>query len=348
MTDQLILPLSPQYEHEGYSLADEGCSALVAEWINTHIDLVRKIWSQTHTTDKKYSSISHDSLASEIIAILTNRAFNFQSKRKLIELLPIVRKNLVRQLEKGMPIKFFLLYNGGYRASSFPDKLSLIFEPDQTELMLLYQIALLNKKISAIYEPGIEFIVVINNGVAHWVNDIPITATENYANQLKGIIDILGAGNIVSVIVQSEMVDYNPRISFEPIQPQPLLSEKEHRIVERFLGRCCNKDEAKYRSALYKLAEAKWEEDLSTITTAKDALMVRQIAHPDMLSFRPFPGGAIRAQNGSFGFHYRNNILKPTLITSQSVKEYGLKCVPYYFPFSVNNKHVNIIESVNV
>ena len=348
MTDQLILPLSPQHEHKGYSLADEGCSVLVAEWINTRIDLVRKIWSQTHTTDKKKSSISHDSLASEIIAILTNRAFNFQSKRKLIELLPIVRKNLVRQLGRGTPIKFFLLYNGGYRASSFPDKLSLIFEPDQTELMLLYQIALLNKKISAIYEPGIEFIIVINNGVAQWVNDIPLVATENYTKQLRGLIELMGAKKRVHVLLQSELDGYNPGFSFEPFQPDPLLSEKEHRIVERFLGRCCNKDEAKHRSALYKLAEAKWEEDLSPIITAKDALMLRQIAHPDMLSFRPFPGGAIRAQNGSFGFQYRKNILKPTLITSQSVKEYELKCVPYYFPFSVNNKHVNTIESVNV
>lgn len=347
MTDELILPLPPHFDHEGYFKADEEYVSLVTEWINTRTELVREAWSQTHTTDKKHSSISHDSLANEIISILTHRVFNFQSKRNLSNLLPIVRKNLVEQLGQDRPIKFFLLYNGGYRASSFPDKLSLIFEPDQTELMLLYQIALLNRKISAIYEPGIEFIIVINNGVAHWVNDIPLTATENYANQLRGIIDILGAANIVSVIVQSEMVDYNPSFSFEPFQPQPLLSEKEHRIVERFLGRCCNKDEAKYRSALYKLAEAKWEEDLSPITTAKDALMLRQIAHPDMLSFRPFPGGAIRAQNGSFGFYYRNNILKPTLVTSQSVKDHGIKCVPYNFPFCVNNKHVKTIESVN-
>ena len=348
MTDQLILPLSPQHEHEGYSLADEGCSALVAEWINTRTELVREVWSQTHTTDKKYSSIRHDSLANEIIAILTHRVFNFQSKRNLSKLLPLVRKNLVRQLGRGMPIKNFLLYNGGYRASSFPDKLSLIFEPDQTELMLLYQIALLNKKISAIYEPGIEFIIVINNGVAQWVNDIPLVATENYTKQLRGLIELMGADNRVRVLLQSELNGYTPGFSFEPFQPEPSLSEKEHRIVERFLGRFCNKDEAKHRSALYKLAEAKWEEDLSPITTAKDALIFRQIAHPDMLSFRPFPGGAIRAQNGSFGFHYRKNILKPTLITSQSVKEYELKCVPYYFPFSVNNKHVNTIESVNV
>lgn len=347
MTDQLILPLSPQYEHEGYSLADEGCSALVAEWINTRIDLVRKIWSQTHTTDKKKSSISHDSLASEIIAILTNRAFNFQSKRKLIEILPIVRKNLVRQLERGTPIKFFLLYNGGYRASSFPEKLSLIFEPDQTELMLLYQVALLNKKISAIYEPGIEFIIVINNGVAQWVNDIPLFATEKYTNQLRGLIELIGAHNRVRVLLQSEQNGYNAGFSFEQFQPQSLLSEKEHRIVERFLGRCCNKDEARYRLALYKLAEAKWEEDLSPIITAKDALVLRQVAHPDMLSFRPFPGGAIRAQNGSFGFHYRKNILQPTLITSQSVKDYGVKCIPYLFPFSVNKKDINTIESVD-
>jgi hypothetical protein len=344
MTVQLILPLSQQSSHDGYSKADEECTALVSEWIEARTKLVREVWSQSPSTTKTYISSSPSALADEVIEILSHRVFNFQSKINLIPLLPRVRQNLVRQLSKGTPIKIFLLYNGGYRASSFLDKLSLIFEPDQTELMLLYQIALLNKKICSIYDPGIDFIIVVNNGVAHWVNDIPLVATENYANQLRTIIESLGAAGSIRVLVQSELVGYDSRFSFEPFQPQTFLSEKDHKIVERFLGRGCSQEEAKYRSALYPLCEAKWGEEISSMASAKDILIMRQVAHPDMLSFRPFPGGAIRIQNGSFGFQYLNNKLTPKLITSESVKQYGMKWVPYSFPWSIDYKRINAVK----
>lgn len=342
MIDQLILPLFPHSNHEGYSKADEECSARVSMWINSRIELVQEAWSNP-PSQKNYISSRALGLADEIVEILTQRVFNYQSKRNLSPLLLKVRQNLVRQLSKGTPIKFFLLYNGGYRASSFPDKLSLIFEPDQTELMFLYQIALFNKKICSIYDPGIVFFIVINNGVAHWVNDIPLVNTENYANQLRKIIDLLGASSKVRVLLQSQLVGYDSKFSFEPFQPHPLFSEQEHRMVERFLGRSCSREEAKYRVALYTLAETKWAEDISSMAAAKDVLMLRQLAHPDMLSFRPFPGGAIRSQNGSLGFQYSRNALTPKLITSESVKKYGVMWVPYSFPWSINNKRVDTV-----
>lgn len=343
MIDKLILPLPPDASHEGYSRADDEYTTLVSLWLNSRIELIKEVWSATPSTWKKDVITDPLYLADEILGILTHRIFNFQSKINLSSLLPRVHQNLITQISKGTSIKLFLLYNGGYRASSFPENLSLIFEPDQTELMLLYQFALLNKRISAVYSPGIEVSIVINNGVAHYVNDIPLAATENYANRLRKLINVLGAYNRISVLLQSELVNYNPSLNFESDQSHPLLSEKEHLIVERFLGRTCSKEEARFRSALYRLAEEKWEEDLLPIVKANDVLMLRQVAHTEMLSFRPFPGGAIRTQNGSFGFQYQRNVLIPKLITSESVKKYSVKWVPYSFPWCINNNAVNTV-----
>jgi hypothetical protein len=337
MIDQLILPI-PTFcpVNNEFSKADEECATLVSAWINERTKLFYEGWLPSSSTHKKSALFNSETLSEKIIQILTQRDFNYQSKRNLNQIIPKVRENLVMQLKKGTPIKFFLLFNGGYRASSFRSDLSLIFEPDQTELMLLYQIALLNKKILSVYDPGIEFFIVINNGVSHWVNDVPLSSTENYANQLRSMIQLFGAENKVRVLLQSELIGFHPKISFEGFSVQVQLSEKEHRIVERFLGRICSLEEAKYRSTLYQKAEVKWDEDLSPLVTANGALLLRQVAHKDMLSFRPFPGGAIRIQNGSFGFQYQKNGLKPKLITSQNNVEQAIKWVNYDIQWPMN------------
>lgn len=348
MTNSLILPLSPQTNHKDYIEADQEYARQVSIWINKRIELTYGFWSQFPKNRKKNISFNTSTLANEISNILTHRDFNFQSKTNLSPLLPSIKQNLENQLRKGSKLHFFLLYNGGYRASPFPEKLSLIFEPDQTELMLLYQITLLSKKISAVCSQDIEFSIVLNNGVAHWVNGISINDTENYAKQLRNMISSLGATNSVKVLLQSELVGFDYQFSFEPFKAKITLSHKEHSIVERFLGNSCNYEEAKHLATLYTLAEKKWWEVISTIAAKKNALILRQIAHPDMLSFRPFPGGAIRAQNGSFGFQYINNKLTPKLITSESFKQYNVKWLYYDFNNSINNIKLNNVILSNV
>jgi len=342
MTNQLILPISPHSRCDGFPRADIECSALVNSWLHNRIELIREIWSQSAKAPN-YTLISNPAaLAREVVDILAHRTFNYQSKIKLGHLIHRVRHQLIKQIDRGGPIRFFLLYNGGYRASSLPNKLSIIFEPDQSELMLLYQIALLHSKVSAVYDPGIEFTIVLNNGVAHWVNDIPLDATEHYANQLREMIEQLGAEIRVRVLLQSELIEYNRSFSFEPFLAQVLLSEKEHGIVERFLGHSCSAEEATRRSALYTLAESTWGEEVTSMAKANNALLLRQVAHPEMLSFRPFPGGAIRSQNGSLGFQYHDNTLKTKLITSHSVKKHGVMWVHYDLPWMANRTSTTV------
>jgi hypothetical protein len=330
--NNLILPQTFDSVKEKNNEADSVIKLLVSEWINTRAEIIAESWSKSCNQQKNQNSNDALEISNEILKIITHRIFNFQSKRNLIKIIPHVEQIIINKLGRGASIKFFFLYNGGYRASPLLNGEALIFEPDHTELILLYQITLLSNKIRAIYNPGIEFSIVINNGVSKWVNDIPISASENYAKQLRKMIAILGAEKSVKVLLQSEQIGFDPSISFESTQSGFLMSERDHFMVERFLGRSCSVDEAAFRSALYKFAESRWSEDLSAIIASDEGIIMRQVAHPEMLSFRPFPGGAIRIQNGTLGFECQKNILKPKLITSKNVKENDVKCVPYLFP----------------
>lgn len=333
MKENLILPLASSQSQEDDYKTDVELSLKVSEWLNTRAEFMHEVWSQT--SSKQETDFSNDSteIAEQLVKILTHRVFNYQSKSNLSKIISEVRQNLERQINNGKTIKFFLLYNGGYRASSDLNQLDLIFEPDQTELLLLYQIALLSDKIRALYAHGIEFFIVINNGVAKWVNDIPIIHTENYANQLREMIAFFGAEKNIKVLLQSELVCLEQDFPLESFPSETLLSEEDHLIVERFLGRKCSKDEAEYRIGLYKLAEEKWAEELTSIVASKDGIIMRQVAHPDMLSFRPFPGGAIRTQNGTVGFHHDKNVLIPKLITSKSTINFDVKRISCHFPW---------------
>lgn len=341
MKENLILPLVCHESQVDLYKADSELSLKVCSWLNTRAEFIREVWSKHSTKQEIDFSKNSIEIADEIIKVLTSRVFCYQSKRNLIKIISEVRQNLVRQINNSSTIKFFLLYNGGYRVSPISNKRSLIFEPDQTELMLLYQIALLKNKILALYGHGIEFNIVINNGVAKWVNDISTTDTENYVGQLRKMIAFFGAEKNVNIILQSELDCFNQGFTFETFQTETLLSKENHLLVERFLGRRCSEDEAKYRFALYNLAEKKWEEDLSPIIASQDGIIMRQVAHPDMLSFRPFPGGAIRIQNGTFGFHYHKNVLTSKLITSKSLNEFDILWVPYDLPWKNHMKNKN-------
>lgn len=344
MGNSFILPSSSQEGIKGLQKADQESIERVRGWIDSRINTIQTIWSENTPLKTTITTVDYDIIADQLTQILIHRTFNFQSKKNIAAILPGIHENLVRQITAQRPIPIYLLYNGGYRASSNPDHLSLLFEPDLTELMLIYQISLLFKKIGAIYSPGIEFHIVVNNGVAHWVNEIRISDTEQYVSQLRDMIAYFGASGHIKVLVQSELPSYTPLVHFDFLSKEEIIiTEKEHEIIERFLGRKCLKKEANNRGAIYLMAEKKWGEILSKIAADNDAILMRQVAHPDMLSFRPFPGGAIRIQNGSFGFLSENNTLKPKLITSESVKNFTTFWAPYSFPWTIPLQSLNTL-----
>lgn len=344
MSGNLILPVPHIEDDLNYTHANQALSETFNSWINSKILSIRKVWTQNQSLISQEYIYPTVGLADEILHILTHRMFNYQSKRKLTRIIAKVKPHLERQVANSLPIRFFFLYNGGYRASPFPEKKSLIYEPDQTELMLLFQISLLKQKVETIYPIGIEFFIVINNGVALWTNEIPLSDTERYANKMREMIKLLGAESQVHVLVQSELASFDPNHSFIPRYPFTKISEQEHLNVERFLGRTCSYEEASFRFTTYLQAESKWTEDLSSLVATEDALIMRQVAHPDMLSFRPFPGGAIRVQNGSLGFEYHNNKLIPKLITSKTLQIHKLERILYNFPMTSNTANTDLNE----
>ncbi len=306
----------------------------IQSWMNENNSLAKKIWTDVkfgnfHISDRiSPKSLDTDFLADGILKIISQKRFNYQSKNKINQQLQLEREKIVGQIMKYEPIHFVLLYNGGYRASNNGKLDELIFEPDQTELMLLFQISLLQERIVKIYPPGIKFDIVINNGVAYWVNNISLESTSIYANKLRKMLELLGASCRIEVVVQSELEDFHPEFDLSKLNERELIVHDEtelnriQKIVERFLGRNCTTQEAINRWNMYELAETYWGNTLMHLYHDKSVVFFRQVQHLNMLSFRSFPGGAARIQNGTVGFVYENAKLIVKLITTSVMKEY--------------------------
>jgi hypothetical protein len=250
-----------------------------------------------------------------VVRTILSSSFNYQSRGRVAHLVPQVTERIDAAMAASEPVRLFLLYHGGYR-SSFAGR-GLTFEPDVTELLLLYQIARLRRALHAIGGPDFLFTIVVNNGVAAATNGIGYARTEGYARRLRALIDRAGAGAFVSVLVQSEIEEtpFEEQMRALHVEPRAAIDAAEHGIIERFLGRACSIAEACLKSAVYEQAERVWGTRIGGIVDAAGGIVFRQIAHPECLSFRPFPGGAIRVQNGTVGFRIERGAPVPTLIS---------------------------------
>jgi hypothetical protein len=339
LQEELLLPDFFEVEpHKQYTEVETESGSQVSKWLDAGIERMRAIWAQRSLESGASTAVKPELCAERIMAVLLHRKFSHQSRGRLAPLLNELRRSLLNHIENGRGITFFLLYNGGYRASPVPGTLGLNFHPDHTELLLLHQISLLQERVAAIYGPGIDFVIVVNNGVSKWVNDISCLATEAYATRLRDMIRSIGAEPAVSVLVQSELTGYGDLPPAMHVPPRPAFSAKDHQIVERFLGYRCSEKEARHRYALYFAAEAAWAEKLRPIVKARGAIMLRQVAHPEMLAFRSFPGGATRVQNGSLGFRDDGGTLIPRLITTFNFDQCSIKPVPVALPALVNRE----------
>ena len=302
-------------------------------WFSNKMQQLQSAFTQQGAEEGIPNHSDVDLLTNALVDILVHRTFNYQSKKNCLHLLPGIRQTMASSVALDRPIPFLYLYNGGYRASPFPNDSSLIFNPDFTELMLLYQLALLHQKIRAVYSPGMEFTIVINNGVAQYVNEVPLVATQHYVQQLRAMINRVGAEKNVRVLVQSELpmvVQHNsPVVSALPA----VLSDKAHANIERFMGRTVTREESALRALRYTQAESDWFQEISDIAHTTQTILLRQTSDPQMLSFRPFPGGAIRSQNGSLGFEYINQSIRLKLITSENAMRRKIERMPLVFPW---------------
>lgn len=324
--DVVILPHAGLHDDpHRYEHAEGEAIARVCAWLEATIAGMRAIWGPRPDAEAPPVTVDLHTRVERLTRVLLHRTFNHQSRGRQEPILPGVRRRLEASVASGRPITLFLLYNGGYRAAPFPDRHGLVFHPDQTELLLLHQISMLQRMVAEVHEPGIDFVIVVNNGVASRVNDIPIVRTEAYAARLRDMIRAVDAGRGIRLLVQSEMPGFDPHASLHDHPRVGRPTPREHAIIERFLGRRCDEEEARTRLARYATAEAEWAEDLRPLVESQAAILLRQVAHPAMLSFRPFPGGAIRAQNGTLGFRLHGDALIPRLVTSETFAHHRIR-----------------------
>jgi hypothetical protein len=311
------------------SSAQSDADARITQYLSRCAAYARSVFAQHHAVAAEKMPSHTDA----IVGILLSHEFNHQSRGRVAHLLPAVREAIIAQTAKHEPIQLFLSYNGGYHATTRSDfSRPLGFDAAATELLLLFMIARLKERLVAVYPPGMICHLVLNNGVAHEVNDIPLAHTEAYAQQLEDMIAQLGGRNDVRVLVQSRLSDFAGRMRKEAVGPSPEIDAAAHHNIERFLGRPCSAVEARLRLGHYAPAEAAWWQELRQIIAAANGIRLLQVASPDFLSFRPFPGGATRSQTGQIGFKINSGKVVPVLVTTGTFQKACVVATPICLP----------------
>lgn len=325
--DEIFEPvLSPEP-----SLAAGGATtqaaALITRYLQACADYIRQAFAPGDGQSGGTAS------ADDIIAVLLEREFNYKSKSWAACLLPGVRETIAAQMARRQPLHIFFDYGGGYHATTRPDfSLPLGFDAGVTELLLIFQIARLEQRIKPLYPPGLLFHIVLDNGVAHYVNDIPLARTEGYAQQFETLLALLGANGCVRILLQSRLDDFCARLRGTRVEPVGQIEPAAHHNVERFLGRPCTDEEARLRTARYHAAGTLWEGDLRQHIAKFNGIRFLQRESPEYLPFRPFPGGAIRAQSGQVGFRIAGEKITPTLVTTTTFQTARVSSIPLHWP----------------
>lgn len=247
-TDCIYEPdFTAKHFQRGFFTQHNAAAAIVSRYLRGCADYVR----QTYQDAAPWPLGSEPVGGEHISDILLRHQFNYQAKGRVAHLLPALHAVLSGQIAQRKPLQLFLSYNGGYHATTRPDySQALGFDAMATELLLLYQIARLERQIAAIYAPGMVFTIVLNNGVAHYVNDIPVARTEDYGRQLEAMVARLAPASGIRVLMQSSMGDFCTRMRDVPGGPAAELDPVAHRNIQRFLGRECSEAEARMRGSL--------------------------------------------------------------------------------------------------
>lgn len=273
-----------------------------------------------------------DTLARSIFRVLISRKVANCSKTQSRRFEPSALRSIEANIRRDEPIRFFLDIGGGYHAGlTLPeagrDGEHLCFEPNGLHVLCLSQVGRLHRLVSSLYPPGIRMTLVIDNLVAHIVNDIPLSSTLEFARKLRLLIARLGMDSLVDVLVESEVCSL-VRDDAEPFDCESTepLSGWEYENVLRFSYRRHDRREAGRRQCLYarvcRLSEQRLEPHL-------DGMHLTQRLSESCLSFRSFPGGSARMQTGRLCFvETSRGEVVPKLLTTSNLERSRLLFVP--------------------
>ena len=259
--------------------------------------------------------------AEDIYSILISKEFNYQSKNKILHLKDFSIHIIEKNIELKKPIPLFYSVGGGYKATINKECLSdLNFSLGLGELLIIYQICKLEEKIKKIYEPGIIFNIIIDNGVANFVNGIPIDKTQRYAESYEKLIKILGKSDSIRLIVQTRDMNWENESNNIQIGKAREITDDEYCNILRFIGHECSREEAVVYQARYSAAM-----DFSAKLIKKhigDEIWMLQYSNGKSLTFRSFPGGAARIQAGDIALKIENEKVRPFLLSIKNINEF--------------------------
>lgn len=288
---------------------------------------VENIVKKANITNEKEIICKDYTVANKIAKILLSRDFNYQSTKNVQHHIPRINEIITRHVSKYETIPLYLDLGGGYHASTSVDKPSISFDINLGEVLLLYQIKKLYNKIKPFYPPAIKFTIVIDNVVANYVNDIPIDKTLSYCEKFRALISLLNMDSIVYLLVESEHCNWSSNLEKVKYHKKAQFGVKEHLNIIRFLGRDCTFEEAGDRLGRYEAGVRKSDELLNSLIGNEIRFVQR--SDDGQLTFRPFPGGAIRIQCGIVGFRMASTRkMIPLLVTTESKLNY--RCYQIY------------------
>jgi len=281
-----------------------------------------------------------EELADHIFSIVTSREFCYLSRTKTARYREPTLHLMRRRIGLAEPFRFFYDIGPGYHASLRPGQFDLRFHLGLSELLILVEIAKLCRRISAVYECGARFWLVVDNLCGLRTNDIPVELTDQYCADFRALIDDTNLADRVELIVESEafsLEEYDRRLSAVP--PAPLFEPTVQQVanVARFLGRECTVAEASERIERYRRTTAVTDSLIDELV--RDVHMTQR-ATGATLGFRPFPGGDARTQVGEVMLtRSSKDRLRPILVSSQNVDAYALTTFsfPDILPSTIRN-----------
>ena len=288
--------------------------------------------------------------AEDIFSLLTKREYCYLSKTRARRYMPDILDRLRPAISAGELVTFYYDIGGGYHASIRPGDDALVFRAGLAELFILSQVAGFCTDVRQLYAPGARFLLVVDNLCAALVNDIPVSMTLDYCSSLRGLIDELGLGNSIELLVESEnfsLDDYESKLlqvtaSRSSVAADP--SPQDIDNVSRFLGRPCSKEEAMQRIQRYKDVIGVSENALNSII---DGVHMTQRASPNTLAFRPFPGGDSRVQAGEVALSRSSKgNLRPFLLTSRNASDYACETLTAAGLLPSTIEHITYAEKV--
>lgn len=269
------------------------------------------------------SCLTH-ATAEDIFDIIVSKEFNYQSKKHILHKKDGAIEAISRSMKHELPIKLYFAVGGGYKAAIDADSISeLNYAIGLGEILVIYQISRLERQIRKRYSPGILFHIVIDNGVAHYVNDIPTGKTERYAGVYREVISRLGKDDVIKLIVQTEVFDWPAEAKKIRISTANGISEEEYENILRFIGRRCSREEALFLKSKYAAAMNFSAGLLSNYIGAE--MWFVQYSHGTSLTFRPFPGGASRIQAGDIALKKENERVTPFLVSTKNFSQYDVR-----------------------